>query len=93
MGQVVEAANPPEDISSYVLKENKVKMIRPKDNAETREFLGLHETVRFMVVSGSPDEVFFNYGYDKDKSKVLCYHTDEGFQILSSEPSLIVTGR
>ena len=28
-GQIVEAANLPEDISTYVLKENKVKMIRP----------------------------------------------------------------
>ena len=71
LGQIVEAANPPEDISTYVLKENKVKMIRPKSNAETGEFLGLYETVRFMVVRGSPDEVFFNYGYNKDKSKVL----------------------
>ena len=30
LGQIVEAANAPEDISTYVLKENKVKMIRPK---------------------------------------------------------------
>ena len=30
LGQIVETANPPEDISTYVLKENKVKMIRPK---------------------------------------------------------------
>ena len=28
--QIVEAANPPEDNSTYVLKENEVKMIRPK---------------------------------------------------------------
>ena len=49
-------------------------MIRPKYNAETREFLGLYETVGFMVVRGSPDEVFFNYGYDKDKSQVLYSH-------------------
>ena len=34
-------------------------------------FLGLYQTIRFMVVRGSPDEVFFNYGYDKDQSKVL----------------------
>ena len=49
-------------------------MIRPKYNAETGEFLGLYETVGFMVVKGSPDEVFFNYGYNKDKSKVLYSH-------------------
>ena len=46
----MEAANPPEDISTYVLKENKVKMIRPKYNAETGEFLGVYETVGFMIL-------------------------------------------
>ena len=74
MGQIVEDANLPEDISTYVLKENKVKMFRPKHNAEAGECLGLYETVGFMVVRGSPDEVFFNYRYNKDKSKVLYSH-------------------
>ena len=68
LGQIVE------DISTYFVKENKVKMIRPKYNAETGEFLGLYETIGFMAVRGSPDEVFFNYGYDKDKFKVLYSH-------------------
>ena len=49
-------------------------MIRPKYNAQTGEFLGLYETVGFMVVRGSLDDVFFNYGYNKDKSKVLYLH-------------------
>ena len=61
-------------MSSYVLKENEVRIVRPKCNPETEEFLGLYETVGFMVVRGSPEEVFFNYGYDKDKSKVLYSH-------------------
>ena len=34
-------------------------------------FLGLYQTIRFMVARGSPDAVLFNYGYDKDQSKVL----------------------
>ena len=74
LGQIVEATNPPEDISTYVLKENEVKMMRPKYNAEVGKFLSIYETVRFMVVRGSPDEVFFSYGYDKDKFKVLYSH-------------------
>ena len=61
-------------MSTYVLKENEVKIVRPKYNPETGEFLGLYETVRFIVVRGSPEEVFFNYGYDKEKSKVLYSH-------------------
>ena len=62
---MLEVPNPPEDISTNILKENEVKMIRPKYNAETGEFLGLYKNF------GSPDQVFFNYGYNKDKSKVL----------------------
>ena len=74
VGQIVEASNPPEDMSTYVLKESEVKMVRPKYNPETGEFLGLYETVGFMVVRGSPEEVFFNYGYHKEKSRVLHAH-------------------
>ena len=57
-------------MSTYVLKKNSVSMLRPKYNPERGEFLGLYETVVFMV-RGSPEEVFFNYGYDKEKSNVL----------------------
>ena len=70
----MEAENPPEDISTDALKENDAKMIRPKNNAETGELLGLYETVGFMVVTESPEKVLFNYGYDKGKSKVLYFH-------------------
>ena len=49
-------------------------MIRSKYNAETEELLGLYETVGIMVVRGSPDKVFFNYGCDNNKSKALCSH-------------------
>ena len=61
-------------MSTNVLKENEVRMVRPKYNPETDEFLGLYETAGFMVVRGSPEEIFFNYGYDKEKSKVLYLH-------------------
>ena len=33
--------------------------------------MGLYETIGFMVVRGSPEEVFFNHGHSKDKPKVL----------------------
>ena len=72
--QIVEALNPPEYMSTYVLKENEVRMVRPKYNPETGEFLGLYETVGFMVVRGSLEEVFSNYRYDKERSKVLYAH-------------------
>ena len=61
-------------MSTYVLKENEMKMVRPKYNPETGEFFELYGTAGFMVVRESPDEAFLNYGYDKEKSKVLYSH-------------------
>ena len=48
--------------------------MRPKYNIETGEFLGLYERISFLVVRGDPEEVFLNYGYGKEKSKVLYSH-------------------
>lgn len=46
-------------------------MVRPRYNHKTGEFLGLFETIGYIVVRGLPEEVFFNYGLDKEKSKIL----------------------
>ena len=70
-GQVIEAANVTQDIDSYQCAENEVKIYRPKYDISTGQFLGLYETVGLIIVRGDDDEVFFNYGFDKDKSKVL----------------------
>ena len=72
--QLVEVANPPEDISTYQLKEGEVEMVRPKYNPDTVEFLGLYEMVGFIVARASPKELFFKYRYDCEKSKVLYWH-------------------
>lgn len=74
MGQIVEALNPPQDMASYSLKEDEVKMVRPKYNIETGEFLGIYETVGYIIVRVSPEEVFFNISFDKEKSKFLYSH-------------------
>ena len=49
-------------------------MIRPCYDSETGHFKGLYETIGYVVVRGSPEEVFFNYGYDCEKSKILYLH-------------------
>ena len=58
-------------MSSYTPKENEVKMIRPRYDPKMGELKGLYETIGYLVVRGSPKEVFFNYRYDREKSKVL----------------------
>ena len=40
-------------------------MVRPKYSSETGEFLGLCETVGFLVVRGDAEEIFLNYEFDK----------------------------
>ena len=74
LAQIVEASNPPQEVSSFTLKEGKLKTARPWYNDETGEFLALYETFGYMVVRGSPEEVFVNYGFDKENSKVLYSH-------------------
>ena len=68
------SVEPPQEVASYTLKKGELKMVRPKYNTETGEFLGLCKTFSYMLVRGSPEEVIFNYGFDKENSKVLYSH-------------------
>ena len=71
VGQVIEAVNPSDNIESYVFKEREVKMRRFHYNPTTGEFLGLCDTVGFIVCHGGEEEMFLLYGYDENKSKLL----------------------
>ena len=93
LGQIVESSNPLEKLSSYTLKDNEVRIIRPKYDTSlgqfkglyktigflvvresTGQFKGLYKTIGFLVVGGAPDEIFFHYGYDSNKSKIIYSH-------------------
>ena len=82
LGQIHESANRPSDIQSYVCKEDEVKYFRPKYDRDTGKFLGLYETVGFLVVPGDLPEVFLSYGCDTEKSKVS--YSNFKHKILSS---------
>ena len=74
LGQIVKASNLLQGISSYTLREDELKMVKPRYYTETGKFLGLYEKTGYMVIRGSPKEVFLNYGFDKEKLKVLYSH-------------------
>ena len=38
------------------------------------EFLGLFQTLGYLTVRGDSGECFLDYGYSKDKSKILYIH-------------------
>ena len=71
--QVVPLLNPPEDMKNYVSKSDELKIIKPKHDPVTGQFLGLIESLSYVTVRDEQVH-FFVYGYNKENSKIL-YNT------------------
>ena len=71
LGQLIVASNHPSDINAYECKENEVKLWCCIHDLTTGEFQGVREQLAYIVLRGNKDEVFFSYGFDSSKSKVL----------------------
>ena len=71
IGQLIIVANQPKDINEYSCNENEVKLLSCVYDLETGDFKGLRLMLAYIVLRGDDDEVFFSYGYNKSKSKVL----------------------
>ena len=74
IGQIIIAANQPEDISTYECKDNETKLLTCVYDLETGNFKGLRLMLAYIIIRGDDDEFFFSYGYSKTKSKVLYSH-------------------
>lgn len=71
IGQITPFIYQPKHMNDYVLKENEVKILRPKYNLTTGEFLGLEYCIAFLNVRNDLQKQFFDYGYTKDNSRIL----------------------
>ena len=71
LGQIIEVLNPPEDVSSYAFKERKVKLVRPRYELSTSEFLCLYNTIGCLIVRRDGKEHLLNYRHNDNKSKLL----------------------
>ena len=72
LDQVTPIPNPPEDLKNYIPKENEAKIVFPKYNVISGQFLELVETLGYFPVRGDEHECFFNYGYiKKDSFRVI----------------------
>ena len=71
IGQLIFAANQPNDISEYVCLPNEVKLLSCVYDLESGEFRGVRLQLAYIVLRGDEHEIFFSYGYEKSKSKVL----------------------
>ena len=59
VGQATPMLNPPEDLENYVPEEDKVKILRPKYDVLSGQFLGLVETLAYLTVRGDKRVCFF----------------------------------
>ena len=71
IGQLIFAANQQKDIISYTCLPNEVKLLSCIYDLESGEFKGIHQQLAYIVLRGDDQEIFFSYGFDKTKSKVL----------------------
>ena len=71
IGQLIIAANQPEDISTYICSKNEVKLLSCVYDLGSGDFKGIREQIAFIVLRGDVDETFLSYGFNKTKSKVL----------------------
>ena len=71
ISQIMPLAQQPKDIESYELNDNKVKILRARYDPISGEFLGIEYCVALVTVRNDPEEQFFDYGYDKENSKVI----------------------
>ena len=71
LGQIIFTANVPADVDSYECLPHEVIIVRPLYDAETGDFKGIKNTIGLINIRGDQEEVFFNYRYCDNKSKVI----------------------
>ena len=71
IAQIMPLAHQPKDIESYELKDDEVKILRPRYDPISREFLGIEHCIALITVKNDPQEQFFDYSYNKENAKVL----------------------
>ena len=71
LGQLIFAANQPKNIDEHKCEPNEVKLLSCVYDLESGDFKGVRLMLVYIVLRGDEDEIFFSYGYNKSKSKIL----------------------
>ena len=72
LGQLIPAKNLPEDFENYECEQVEVKLFDPNYNVKTGVFLGVQNWLAYIMVRGDEHETFLSYGFEEEKSKILC---------------------
>ena len=71
LGQLLILKNPE---SKEPINSSYVKLYSPSYDREQGRFLGIKETLAYIMIRGYEDESFYTYGFDPKKSSILyCY--------------------
>ena len=75
LGQIMPVANPDPaiDFNTYEFKQNECLLYVPLYNTENGLFRGLGKRLGYITLRGDNNEIFYSYGYNKEKSKLLFY--------------------
>ena len=71
IAQIMPLAMQPKYIGSYQFQNDEVKILRARYDPISGEFLGIEYCIGLITVKNDADEQFFDYGYNKDNSKLL----------------------
>ena len=77
LGQIIPFKSPPEseNIDEYIKNDKKlVKMYLPMYDTATRKFLGIKESVGYIMIRNQEEEVFLSYGYSSEHEATLFCH-------------------
>ena len=77
IGQLIFAANQPKDISEYTCLPNEVKLLPCVYDLESGDFKDVRQQLAYIILRGDEQEIFFSYGFDKSKSRVLFSHSKQ----------------
>ena len=70
IAQILLASVCPPNIENYEFAENEVLLLVPLYNTENGYFKGLKKWLGYITILGDPDEQFYSYGFNEEKSKV-----------------------
>ena len=89
LAQILPASVCPPNINDdYVLADNEVPLLVPLYNTENGYFKSLRKWLGYIIIRGDPDKQFYSYGYDEEKSKVLCANMKQPLPIFFKEQHL-----
>ena len=71
LGQLVPVNNPLEDLGNFEVKPNEGFISLPRYNTANSLFQGIKKWLTYIMIRGHFDEIFYSYGFDEEKSKIL----------------------